>query len=91
MVTVIALRGFEHGKAVRRGDLLTLSVAAARQLQRQGLVAFQEGEPGPRRAAGLVPPSSALPAAPVSRKTTSSSSGAGAKRRTGKVPAPSSS
>lgn len=91
MARVIALQGFDHGGPVRRGEPLTVSETTARALRARGLVSVEEGLAGPRRAAGKVPPSSALPAAPASRKATSNSSGAGAKRRTGRALEPSSS
>lgn len=75
MKKVIALQSFDHGVMRRKDDSFWVSEQVAAALRRKSLVRI-EGEAGdPFPAAGT--PSSASPAARVSRRTTVRRSGSG--------------
>jgi hypothetical protein len=72
LVEVKAKFGFDHDGAKKRGDKFFVSPTTARIMARRGLVDYvdakTEAQQNPTSAAGLVQPSSALPAAQASRK-----------------------
>lgn len=77
MVTVTALKSFDHGGAKRRGDKLSVSLIVAKRLRDAGLVSFPAVPKSatPQQANGK--PSSASPAAQASPQTTAKKSGRG--------------
>lgn len=81
MPEVIALHSFSHnGKSYARKQSWSTSAHEAAALQRAGLVTIRDNTADPLPATGKK--SSASPAAPVSRKQTSTSSKRGAKKKT---------
>lgn len=86
MTIVRAIEPFEHNGSVQPGQRITVSSKHAQQLIDKGL-AVSTGETDPVNetsdpfvVAGVVTPSSALPAAPASPQTMSSKSESGKKR-----------
>lgn len=77
MITVIAIKNFEHHGPVGRGDHLRVSPAVADKLCARGLVVLASARP-PVAPGGM---SSASPAAQVSPQTTAKRSRRGARRQ----------
>lgn len=75
MKKVIALQSFDHDVVRRKGDSFWVSEQIATALQRKSLVRIEGEDQDPSSAAGT--PSSASPAARVSRRTTAKRSASG--------------
>ena len=80
MVEVKALHSFNHGgRSYKRNQVWVETPTQADALRRAGLVSCRSSEPDPPKGTGEN--SSALPAAPVSPKRTSSKSGTGVRKK----------